>query len=809
ILWSQASTYSELYKDLSSKIHLLEPYSDREQSFKFLVDSFGKKVSGEYKQKRMEELSFLNIQGKVDLTNPDNQFMLIEDYGKSSGLPPPENPVQIFFGRLIKFGMNKVVSRYNLKDRIFIGNTSMDPILSFLMANIGEVQSGDLVLDPYVGSGSILLPAAHFGGYCVGVEIDYNVLHGKSKPSRCTAIARHPDECIRANFKQYGLEAKYVDVLVADSSKSSIWTSHARFDCILTDPPYGIREKGAKVKRKQLPDFWLLKDRSTETVHYPSKAKYCLNDLVLDLLNFAATCLTEGGHLVYWLPVCKNQFDEAQIPKHPCLKIVSTSLQLLTKTYGRVLISMVKIREPSDYIEPETSKWVRISRDHWHKRRKTGGKRKPLHKKRKYELGRPPAMTKLGSKRIHIVRVRGGNRKYRALRLETGNYSWGSEGCTRKTRIIDVVYNASNNELVRTKTLVKSAIVVIDATPFRQWYENHYALPIGRKKGAKLTEQEEAIFNATRSKAAEKKLAKRRITAKVEPALEEQFQSGRLLACITSRPGQVGRADGYVLEGKELEFYLRKIKAKNNNGSVRGRWTEKRVGTTCSLGSLFTLLVILLSGAVIAGNVFATQEMTVALASGISNAMINYDTWRKNENKQLRQYLDNMQYEYECCGIFDWTDWLQPNEGTFSCNPKEPCYVPWSCCARYTTESSCYNMAIGQNLDYKRFSGGFHEKGCYSKLMDKYKRFLGFGVNVFAAIAFSAIIIFISWRLLFTSICSWYYLQLDLITDPTHPGVAPGWILSGCGYPASIYLGEDNKEVDNEEWGIALQPPST
>lgn len=59
-------------------------------------------------------------------------------------------------------------------------------------------------------------------------------------------------------------------------------------------------------------------------------------------------------------------------------------------------------------------------------------------------------------------------------------------GCARRTRIIDVVYNASNNELVRTKTLVKNAIVVVDATPFRQWYESHYALPIGRKKGAKL-----------------------------------------------------------------------------------------------------------------------------------------------------------------------------------------------------------------------------------------------------------------------------------------------------------------------------------
>lgn len=76
--------------------------------------------------------------------------------------------------------------------------------------------------------------------------------------------------------------------------------------------------------------------------------------------------------------------------------------------------------------------------------------------------------------------------KYRALRLDTGNFAWGSEGTARKTRIIDVVYNASNNELVRTKTLVKNAIVVVDATPFRQWYESHYITPLGRKKGAKL-----------------------------------------------------------------------------------------------------------------------------------------------------------------------------------------------------------------------------------------------------------------------------------------------------------------------------------
>merc|ERR1712190_459144 len=123
----------------------------------------------------------------------------------------------------------------------------------------------------------------------------------------------------------------------------------------------------------------------------------------------------------------------------------------------------------------------------------------PIRKKRKFELARPAAMTKLAPQRIHTLRVRGGNKKYRALRLDTGNFSWGSESITRKTRIIDVMYNAANNELVRTKTLVKNAIVVIDATPFRQWYEAHYATPLGRKKGTKLSEAEEENMNKKRS----------------------------------------------------------------------------------------------------------------------------------------------------------------------------------------------------------------------------------------------------------------------------------------------------------------------
>lgn len=42
------------------------------------------------------------------------------------------------------------------------------------------------------------------------------------------------------------------------------------------------------------------------------------------------------------------------------------------------------------------------------------------------EMGRPATPCKLGAKRVRSVRCRGGNMKYRALRLDSGNYAWGS-----------------------------------------------------------------------------------------------------------------------------------------------------------------------------------------------------------------------------------------------------------------------------------------------------------------------------------------------------------------------------------------------
>lgn len=56
-----------------------------------------------------------------------------------------------------------------------------------------------------------------------------------------------------------------------------------------------------------------------------------------------------------------------------------------------------------------------------------------------------------------------------------------------------------------------------------------------------------------------RKLKVRDQTRKLDPHLDDQFATGRLYAAISSRPGQCGRCDGYILEGKELEFYQRRL----------------------------------------------------------------------------------------------------------------------------------------------------------------------------------------------------------------------------------------------------------
>lgn len=73
-------------------------------------------------------------------------------------------------------------------------------------------------------------------------------------------------------------------------------------------------------------------------------------------------------------------------------------------------------------------------------------------------------------------------------------------------------------------------------------------------------------------------LTKRDSEAKIDLLLESQFAAGRLYAAISSRPGQSGRADGYILEGKELEVSQLLFPAKRRILSDMSSSTSGRSG---------------------------------------------------------------------------------------------------------------------------------------------------------------------------------------------------------------------------------------
>jgi len=85
------------------------------------------------------------------------------------------------------------------------------------------------------------------------------------------------------------------------------------------------------------------------------------------------------------------------------------------------------------------------------------------------------------------------------------------------------------------------------------------------KKQKEKLERKKAIAEGKRikpGKVLRKKWRLRNLTRILEPALSEQFDKGRLYARISTSPGQSGTADGYILEGEELAFYLKKLAIK-------------------------------------------------------------------------------------------------------------------------------------------------------------------------------------------------------------------------------------------------------
>jgi len=209
------------------------------------------------------------------------------------------------------------------------------------------------VIDPFVGTGGLLVPAAHQGAMTMGMDIDIRVIKLGKQDGNGERIN------VWTNFEDYALSPP-VGLLRADLDRNPFKMGmRDTFDAILADPPYGVRAGGRKSNANQ-PDI-IIRDRST---HIASTVPYPLGDCLLDLLDWAARVLVPGGRLAYWAPALPVD-DEGiriaatattvsssdELPRHPNLVMKYNCEQILGGRYNRRLIVMEKLENKAYDLE--------------------------------------------------------------------------------------------------------------------------------------------------------------------------------------------------------------------------------------------------------------------------------------------------------------------------------------------------------------------------------------------------------------------------------------------------------------------------
>ena len=155
--------------------------------------------------------------GKVKLKTPDKTFMgvLTED--------------RFVFGvKLAEIQAKPFVERRPRK-KPFFHPSAMQAKLARCMINLAEPKAGDVVLDPFCGTGTTLIEAQLIGCKALGLDIQRRMAKGTIRNMAHFDV--RPEGIIIA-------DAKYPPLIKAD--------------CVVTDPPYGISSSTMKRTTKQI-----------------------------------------------------------------------------------------------------------------------------------------------------------------------------------------------------------------------------------------------------------------------------------------------------------------------------------------------------------------------------------------------------------------------------------------------------------------------------------------------------------------------------------------------------------------------------
>ena len=124
--------------------------------------------------------------------------------------------------------------RLDVAERPLLGDAPTRPPLALAMVNMAQLRRGAVVLDPFVGSGALMLAAAELGAHVLGGDNDPNLLFGADDDGAA-------ERTVHANFDQLGLPRP--ELFCADmlARGCGALVGRRRVDAIITDPPFGLR----------------------------------------------------------------------------------------------------------------------------------------------------------------------------------------------------------------------------------------------------------------------------------------------------------------------------------------------------------------------------------------------------------------------------------------------------------------------------------------------------------------------------------------------------------------------------------------
>ena len=142
---------------------------------------------------------------KADLKNPDVEYRAVLSDGKC------------IFGKILGSIDRSAFEHRNPSNKPFFYPGVIMPRLARAMVNIGRTKHGSIVLDPYCGTGGILVEAGLVGAVTLGCDIQKKIIMGG-----------------QMNLDYYSVN---YSILLQDAGNMALGDECV--DCIVTDPPYG------------------------------------------------------------------------------------------------------------------------------------------------------------------------------------------------------------------------------------------------------------------------------------------------------------------------------------------------------------------------------------------------------------------------------------------------------------------------------------------------------------------------------------------------------------------------------------------